>query len=401
MKKKKWIIGIIVVVVMLMIIVNLKSGNSNVSSVTVEKASKRSLVEKVSATGEIKPKKNINISTYVAGKIQRIMVKEGDVVIKGQLLMKIDSAMYEANADRDRGIIASSKADLISQEASLKKARQFFERRKQLFAEGLIPKEQFEDAETQLDMADANRNATKFRIDQAMASLKSTDDSIQKTYINSPIDGIVTSLKVEEGEVAIIGTMNNPGTVLMTIADLSVMEAEVRVDETDVVNVRLGKSAEVRVDALPGQILHGEVTEVGNSALTGSNQTAFGTTTEAKDFKTVITLTQPPTSLKPGFSATADIIIDSRENALSIPIAAIVLQEGKDAGKKGKDKEREGVFLMRDGKAYFAEIQKGISGDMYVEVLSGLKENDQIISGPFAVLKKLKDGDPVKVQKNK
>lgn len=398
--RKKVIVGVVLAFVALIVLINIGSGSGKSVDVTAEKVQKRHLVEKVSATGEIKPKKNINISTDVAGKILKILVREGDIVRKGQLLIKIDSALYEANADRDREIISSSQADLISQQANLKKAQQYLDRRRQLFAEGLIPREQFEDAGIQLEIAQANRSSNLHRIEQARASLKSTSDAIRKTSILSPIDGIVTSLKVEEGEVAIIGTMNNPGTVLMTIADLSVMEAEVLVDETDVVKVRTGKRAEVTVDAIPGKVLRGTVTEVGNSAVT-SLDAASTASAESKDFKTVITLDHPPLTLKPGFSATADIIIAEKDDALAVPIAALVIVEKDDPAKKGAKVESEGVFLAANGRSVFRAVRKGIAGDMYIEIVSGLREKEQVITGPFAVLKKLKDGDKVKVSRDK
>jgi HlyD family secretion protein len=282
----------------------------------------------------------------------------------------------------------------VSQEANLKKARQYLERRKQLFAEGLISKELYEDAVIQQEIAEANTQANLHRIEQARASLKSTRDAIRKTSIVSPIDGIVTSLKVEEGEVAIIGTMNNPGTVLLTIADLSVMEAEVLVDETDVVKVRPGKRAEVTVDAIPGKVMSGRVTEVGNSAI--ATAAAGTTSTESKDFKTVITLEAPPPALKPGFSATADIIIEEKKGVLAVPIAALVILERDDPKKKGAKVEREGVFVAEGGRGVFREVRKGIAGDMYIEITSGLKEKDEVVTGPFAVLKKLKDGERIK-----
>ena len=396
--RKKIIIAAALAVIALIVLVNvLGSGNGKSLEVAVEGVQKRDLVEKVSATGEIKPKKNVNISTDVAGKILKILVEEGDVVQKGQLLIKIDSAIYESNADRDREIISSSRSDLLTQEANLKKARRYLERRKQLFDEGLISRELYEDAVIQQEIAQANRQSNLHRIEQARASLKSTSDAIRKTSIASPIDGIVTSLKVEEGEVAIIGTMNNPGTVLLTIADLSVMVAEVLVDETDVVKVRTGKRAQVTVDAIPGKTMDGRVTEVGNSAITASSSTA----SESRDFKTVITLENPPPTLKPGFSATADIVIEEKKGVLTVPIAALVILERDDPRKKGGKVEREGVFVVVDGRSAFREVGKGIAGDMYIEITSGLKEKDEIVIGPFATLKKLKDGDKVRLSRNK
>lgn len=398
-KKKKIIVAAIIVMVVLIVMVNIRSANGKSFEVTIEKVQKRHLVEKVSATGEIKPKQNINISTDVAGKILKILVREGDPVKKGQLLIKIDSAIYEANAERDQEIISSSQADLISQEANLKKAQYYLTRRQQLFAEGLISKEQFEDANINLEIAQANRKSNLHRIEQARASLKSTSDAIRKTSIVSPIDGIVTSLKVEAGEVAIIGTMNNPGTVLLTIADLSVMEAEVLVDETDVVKVKTGKKAEVTVDAIPGTVMKGSVTEVGNSAITGTATSAAAA--ESKDFKTVITLDHPPLTLKPGFSATADIIIEDKNQVLTIPIAALVLLEETNAKNKEAVVKKEGVFVAAAGRCVFRDVKKGISGDMYIEITSGLKEKETVITGPFAVLKKLKAGDKIKISRNK
>jgi HlyD family secretion protein len=398
--KRKIIVAAVLAVIALIVFINIKSSGGKRLDVTVEKVQKRDLVEKVSATGEIKPKKNINISTDVAGKILKILVEEGQVAGKGQLLIKIDSAIYEANAERDREIISSSRSDLVSQEANLKKARSFLNRRKQLYDEGLISKEQFEDASIQFEIAEANRQSNLHRIEQARASLKSTSDAIRKTSIVSPIDGIVTSLKVEEGEVAIIGTMNNPGTVLLTIADLSVMESEVLVDETDVVKVRIGKRAEVTVDAIPGKVMHGVVTEVGNSAISAVGS-AGGASAESRDFKTVITLDHPPLTLKPGFSATADIIIEEKKSVLTVPIAALVIVEKDDAKKKGAKVEQEGVFIASGGRSVFRQVKKGIAGDMYIEIISGLKEKEDVISGPFAMLKKLKDGDRIKFTRNK
>ncbi|MBN2347000.1 MAG: efflux RND transporter periplasmic adaptor subunit [Candidatus Aminicenantes bacterium] len=399
-KRKPIIVAAVLAAVALIVLVNVGTSGGKNFDVTVEKVRKRDLVEKVSATGEIKPKKNVNISTDVAGKILKILVAEGETVSQGQLLIKIDSAVYEANADGAREVISSSEAELISQEATLKQAKQFLERRRRLVDEGLISREQFEDAATQYEIAAANRKANLHRIEQARASLKSTSDSIQKTSIVSPIDGIVTSLNVEEGEVAIIGTMNNPGTVLMTIADLSVMEAEVLVDETDVVKVKPGKRAHVTVDALPGRIMEGTVTEVGNSAVSALASIG-GTAAESKDFKTVITLEAPPPSLKPGFSATADIIIEEKKGVPSVPIAALVIVEDKGPGKKGGGEEREGVFVASGGKSLFRPVEKGIAGDMHIEITAGLQENEVIVSGPFAVLKRLKDGDRIRYAKEK
>ncbi len=222
-------------------------------------------------------------------------------------------------------------------------------------------------------------------------------DNLSKTTFSAPIDGIITSLRVEEGEVAIIGTMNNPGTVLMTIADLSIMEVEVEVDETDVVNVRLGQKAEVHVDALPDQTIAGQVTEVGSSALQKLGAVS-SSTEESKDFKVVVTLDNPPSSLKPGLSASADIISAKKTGVLAIPISALVLQEKKaqDKGRQEKNEE-EGVFVVnKEGRVSFKPVRKGITGDLNIEIVSGLEEGQEVVVGPYSALRQLKEGTLIK-----
>ena len=365
----------------------------------MEKVQKHDLTSVISASGEVKPKKNVNISAHVPGRILKIGVKEGDVVKEGDFLLKLDSAQYEANAERDRAIIQSNKSALIQVEARMKNDLNNSERQKKLFDMQLISKEQLETAQVQYDISRAQYQATLNQIQQAEASLKSSLDSLSKTVYNAPIDGIITSLRIEEGEVAIIGTMNNPGTVLMTIADLSEMEVEVEVDETDVVGVRLGQTAEVKVDALAGQTLKGTVTEVGSSALQNLTTAAQ----ESKDFKVVITLVDPPSSLKPGLSASADIITAEKKDSLAVPISALILKEKeeKDTGSSKKPVEEEGVFVMEGGRAKFYPVAKGITGDLLIEITSGLKEGQEVIVGPYSALRILKDAAPVKPEEKK
>ncbi|MCP2619077.1 efflux RND transporter periplasmic adaptor subunit, partial [Candidatus Aminicenantes bacterium AC-335-A11] len=310
---------------------------------------------------------------------------------KGDFLLKLDSTQYEANVERDKATIASLQADLIQAEARLKRDKLAYERAKSLHKEQLISDEQLENAKTQYEISLANVEAIKHRIEQAKASLQSSLDNLNKTTYYSPIDGVITSLRIEEGEVVITGTMNNPGTVLMTIADLSIMEVEVEVDETDVVNVKVGQEAEVRVDAFPDLIIKGKVTEVGSSALV---KLGAASVEEAKDFKVVITLIDPPKELKPGLSATADIIVARRENVLAVPISALVLREDKE-----KKKEIEGIYIVKNGRAYFQPVEKGIMGEMKVEIKSGLKEGQEVVVGPYSALRELKDGILLKIEK--
>jgi HlyD family secretion protein len=240
MKKRTVIILAVVAVVVIAVILGLGRKKDTVLTVTLDTVKRTDLTSIISASGEIKPKKNINISALIPGRIVKIGVEEGDAVKPGDFLLKLDSTQYEAIAERDRAFIQSSQAELIKAQTTLERNKSFYARQKNLFDNGLISKEMLEQAKTTLDISDSGVRSINFQIQQAQASLKSTLDNLSKTVFSSPIDGIITSRRAEEGEMAITGTMNNPGTVLMTIADLSVMEVEVQVDETDVVGVQLG-----------------------------------------------------------------------------------------------------------------------------------------------------------------
>lgn len=395
-RKKAIIVFGVIAFILIIIIFNLQSQREKSIKVTVEKVKKDNLVSIISASGEVKPKKNVNISAHVAGRIVKIEVEEGQRVKKGDLLLKLDSTQYEAMASRDRALISSHKADLIRAEATLKRDESFYERQKKLYEEKLISEEQLESARAQFDISKAQHQAILFQIDQAQASLESTLDTLSKTVYESPIDGIITSLRVEEGEIAMIGTMNNPGTILMTIADLSVMEVEVEVDETDVIGIELGHKAEVRVDALPDQTISGKVTEIGSSAL----QTTTAAQ-ESKDFKVIITLENPPLSLKPGLSASADIITATRENVLAVPISALVLREKKDEEKTNEEEQEEGVYVVENSRVKFCPVEKGIMGEMTIEIVSGLEEGQEIVVGPYSALRQLKDDILIKQEEKK
>ncbi len=395
-KKRIVIISVVAFFILLIIFSNIRSHREKSIKVTLEKVKKQDLVSIISASGEVKPKKNVNISAQIPGRIIKIGVKEGQKVNAGDFLLKLDPSQYEANADRDRALIRSFKAELIKAEAAFKKDESFYQRQQQLFDEKLISKEQLEAAKAQYEISKATHQSILYQIQQAEASLQSTLDNLSKTVYNSPIDGIITSLRVEEGEVAIIGTMNNPGTVLMTIADLSVMEVEIEVDETDVIGVRLGQKAEVRVDALPEQTILGKVTEIGSSALQ-----KVTTSQESKDFKVVITLENPPQSLKPGLSASADISTAEKKDVLAVPISSLVLREkgGKENNKN--EEQEEGVFIVENSRAKFYPVKKGIMGEMTIEITSGLKEGQEVIVGPYNALRQLKDGTLIKSEEKK
>jgi len=397
LRKRKKIILISAIAIFIIIIVffNLKAQREKAIKVTVEKVKKQDLTSIISASGEIKPKKNVNISAQVPGRIIKIGVEEGQQVKAGDFLLKLESTQYEAETDRNRAIINSYNAELIKAEAILKKDKSYYERQKKLYDEKLISREQLEAAQAQYDVSEAQYKSFLHQIKQAEASLKSSLDNLRKTVYNAPIDGIITSLRVEEGEIALVGTMNNPGTVLMTIADLSVMEVEVEVDETDVVGIELGHPAEVRVDAFPNQVIKGKVTEIGSSAI--QNITV---SQESKDFKVVITLEDPPKNLKPGLSASADIIMAEKKDVLAIPISAIVLKETEEVQKSNKS-PAEGVFLIENNRVKFTPVNKGITGELNIEILSGLDEGQTIVVGPYSALRNLKDDMLIKPEEKK
>ncbi|MGD2294303.1 MAG: efflux RND transporter periplasmic adaptor subunit [Candidatus Aminicenantes bacterium] len=393
-RKKYLIIAGVVVVIIVIIIFNMLAQRENAVKVTVEKVEKQDLTSKISASGEVKPKKSVNISAHIPGRIVKIGVVEGQRVNRDDFLLKLESTQYEANAERDRARIQSLKADLIRSEALLKRDEKFFERQKKLYDEKLISSEQLESAQAQYDISKAQHDAILFQIKQAEASLASTLDNLEKTVYYAPIEGIITSLRVEEGEIALVGTMNNPGTVLMTLADLSVMEVEVEVDETDVIGVKLDQEAEVRVDAFPDDIVKGKVTEIGSSALQ-----KITTSQESKDFKVVITLDNPPANLKPGLSASADIITAEKEDVLSIPISALVLKEEDE--QRSSEEQEEGVYTVQENRVKFQPVQKGILGELKIEIVSGLEEGQEIVVGPYSALRELKDDKLIKAEKAK
>jgi len=400
MKKKRGrrriiIIFTVIMVLALIVFFNLRSRREKAIKVTIEEVKKVDLTSITSASGEVKPKKSVNISAQVPGRIVKIGVEEGQIVKEGDFLLKLDATQYEANAERDRSLILSYRAQLIEAEARLQKDKNLYERQKRLYDEQLISREQLEAAKAQYDISRAQHRAILYQINQAKASLESSLDNLNKTTYNSPIDGIITSLRIEEGEIALIGTMNNPGTVLMTIADLSVMEIEVEVDETDVVGVQLGQSAEVRVDALPEQTIEGKVTEIGSSAIQ-----KLTTSEESKDFKVVVTLENPPRELKPGLSASADIITAEKKDVLAVPISALVLRE-KDEEEEKKKKEEEGVYVVTENRVKFQPVKKGILGEMMIEITEGLEEGQQIVVGPYNALRQLKDDKLIKHEEKK
>jgi HlyD family secretion protein len=414
-----------VVVLAAIVAVNVTRESRNRVNVQTQKVGKADLTSVVSASGEVKPKRFVNIGANVSGRIVELAVVEGQPVKKGQVLAKVEAEQYEAGARQSEAAVGSAQADIHRAQADLEVSRLDFERTKQMLKERLVSQQVFDQAEATFKMKEASVEAARRRVSQLQAALDSNRDNLRKTTVYSPMDGVITNLPKEEGEVVIGAQSFNP-TVMMTVADLSVMEVEVLVDETDIRNVTLGQEAEVRVDALEGVKIKGEVTEIGSSAIprgsSGQAGQPTGTTAnQAKDFKVVVTLKEPPATLRPGLNATADITTATRKQALAVPIQAVVVREVNDQGKvvdpgvvqaagdapspaaspKTKGKEQDGVFVVSAGEVTFRPVKTGVLGESEIEVLDGLKEGEEIVTGSYKTLRTLKDKAKIKAEARK
>ena len=435
-RKKKIIIGLIVVVVLAGLAwANVGLRRATGVSVTTEKVEARDLESIVSASGKVQPKRSVNISAETMGKVVNLAVNEGEPVKRGQLLLEIDPRNLETTVQNRQASLASARSQLDQTKAAIENAKvalreseDAFRRAEDLFKNGLLSREQYERARNDLQRqktnvlsAEQNANTQAQRIKQEEANLESAQYDLNKVRVVSPIDGLVTRRNIEEGETAVVGTMNNAGTVLLTIADLSVIETEIEVDETDIPYIQIGQPAKITIDAIPDQEFPGRVTEVGNSPI----QVTAGQQ-RATNFKVVVTIDGEVPNVRPGFTCTAVITTATRKQVVSVPIQAmtvrevvvdekgqIVPPEPPPAGKTSTAASRlappaelkagqtrkdiEGVFLAKDGRAQFVAVKTGIAGEKYFEVLDGLKPGDEVITGPFASVRSLREGDEVKV----
>jgi HlyD family secretion protein len=394
MKKRTRIIVVVVVVLLIAGIVgaSIASKGKEGTPVTFGKVERLDLTSKVTANGQIDAQRKVDLSANVMGQIVNLAVREGDIVKKGDFLLQIDQKQLAASA---RGAEASMQALFSDREAAraqLADAQLTYNRARANAAQQIIPQAELDRARTSMDAARANVGAIDQRIAQARANVAAARDTLSKTTMTAPMAGVITALPVEEGEVAVIGTMNNPGTKLLTIADMSVVEAVMEVDETDIPNVKTGQRATVTIDAYPNKTFEGVVTEVGSSPMTAQG---VGTSAEAVNFEVKIQLTNPPAGVRPGFSASADIITGSRSKALAIPIQALVVRE-KPNTKPPQDEE--GVYLHKDGKVQFVTVATGLAGDSNIEIVRGLTEGQEIVTGPFRALRDIKDGSKVRKQ---
>jgi HlyD family secretion protein len=381
------------------------------TEVRMEQVARRDLVSAVTASGKIEPQTSVDISADITGRIIDIAVEEGDRVRKGQFLLQIDPAQYQAAVSRAEGVVSSTQATLLQVRANRDQAERAWKRADQLSRLGpnLIAPAQAEEARTALDVAEATYQATRAQLDQSRASLQEAKDNLAKTRLMSPIAGRVVRLAVEEGEVAVPGTFSRETGLLLTIADLSVMLAKVQVDETDVVRLSHNDSVEVTIDAYPDSAFMGRVIRVSQSAKLTNTQTASGSNDRAVDFDVEIRLDTPPGDIRPDLSCTARIITDTREGALSIPIIALTVRDHERVPNENNpaldtvsrrrpgEREEEGVFLVQNGVATFRPVKVGIAGDEYFEVLDGLRGGETIVAGTYQAIRDLKDGDKVRV----
>jgi HlyD family secretion protein len=419
-KSRLIVIGLGVIVLAAILAVNLTSDRRNRIPVQTQKIGRKDLTATVTASGEIRPKRYVNVSSDVPGRITQVFVKEGETVRAGQPLCRIDATRLAASTRQSEAGLQAARADLKRTEADLDAARISFNRAQQMVVDRLVSQQDFDRAEADLKMKQALVEAQRRRIMQQEAMLESDQDSLQKTTVVSPMDGVVTALLKEEGET-VIGAQSFQPTIIMTVADLSVMEVEVLADETDIASLKLGLKAEVRVDALTDVKIKGEVTEIGSSAIVRGSSAAQTSTAgnQAKDFKVAVTLKDPPASLRPGLNATADITTAQRTQALAVPIQAVVVRAVDKEGKvvdpggnpggqekasgedvKPKGEEKEGIFVVTSGQASFKPVKTGILGESEIELLEGAKEGDEIVVGSYKTLRTLRDKAKIRVEQS-
>ncbi len=463
--KRKWKIWLTVVALVVIaggVFGGVKYSQRGLVVVQTGRVIRQDLTSVVTASGEIKPRNYINIGTNAMSpsRITEILVKEGDRVRKGQLLARLESVQPEAEVQAQRAALSSSEAESAAAEAALKaaeenlltaqatldrsraeleQARINFNRAQKLFEEKLISRQEFDqrridfdarqavvrEAEARVAQTRAQRGqvsaqlaAAQKRVSLSQANLRRASDILQRTYAVAPLDGVVTNLPVRVGETVVPGIQNSPASLIMTIADMSLITAEVKVDETDIVNVKLDQVANITIDAIPNRTFPGHVIEIGNTAILRSTGLAASqsaiSSQEAKDFKVVIALDNPPEEIRPGLSCTAKITTATRKNVLTIPIQALTVRQKGDleappkqgvqaagkqdpAAEKARKEEIQGVFVINADKAVFRKVETGITGATDIEVLNGLKDGDEIVTGSYKVIRTLRNQARVKV----
>ena len=411
-------VGAVVVVAGLAILTAATRDKDGVSA-NIQPVARRDLVAVVNASGWIRPHRRVDVQADIMGRIVQLNVREGQSVARGEVLLRIDPTQYEAAVSRARAAVSEAQARQAQTTANLLQSERALERFQKLAEanQQLVSRQQIEDAETQVMVLREQLRASQFGVAQARSGLEEATDRLAKTVIRAPMDGVITRLNVEEGETAIVGTMNNAGSLLLTVADLATMEAVVKVDETDLPELHLGDSASLQIDAFPKQKFTGRVTEIGHSAIRSPEQQAqqgAGGQGQAIDYEIVITLDEPPATLRSDLSVMAEIVTAKRQQVLAIPIIALTVREQgatkplpnetRDAGARAealmdddeKGEDQEGVFVVRAGKAEFVPVSVGVAGKDHFEVLTGLTESDSVVAGPYDVIRTLEAGKTVR-----
>jgi HlyD family secretion protein len=446
--KKIAIIAGIIILLGAVVGFTVNQSQRNVVTVQTGKVARQDITSTVTASGEIKPKTYVNVGANAFGRITKLYVKEGDKVKAGQMLATLENVQSEADVNAMKAQLASNQTDAMADEAALNtamaqsksssadlaRAKLDYDRAQSLLKDQLIAQQDYDAKKATYEVAQAVAAQDQAKVAQARATLDSARghinqtkaqlthqmDVLSKTVYRAPFDGTVTNVPVHEGETVVVGIQNSPGSTLMTVSDMHVITAEVQVDETDIINVKTGQSADVTIDALPGQTFKGKVTEIGDNAIVRSTGVSTAQTTgssqEAKDFKVVVTLDNPPANLRPGLSATAKITTGTAQNVMTIPIQALTMRNPKDleaqdkknkqakavpvstdAGKKDAE-DIQGVFVVtKEHKAEFHKVETGLSGATEIEITKGLQPGDEIITGSYKVLKTLRNGSGVKV----
>ena len=416
-KKVKWSIGgVLIVGIAAFMAVTAAKRNTKGTEVRVEAVQKRDLVASVTASGQVQPQTKVDVAADISGRIVRLAVKEGQMVSKGQFLLEIDPSQYVAAVQRAEAALSASKAQEAQAKANLIQAQRNYQRSADIKKANtqLVSDEQLEQLKTQSEVQQALFEASSHQVEQSEAQLKDARSSLAKTTILAPMSGRVTRLAVEQGETAVPGTFNKDAATLLTIADMTVLETKVKVDETDVARIEVGDSAIVQIDAFPDTTFLGRVTKISNSSVKGASAAATSSD-QAVDYEVTSQLVNPPRETRPDFSATAKVVTDARTAALSIPIIALTVRENEklenadtaaialgrstNAKQVGK-KDVEGVFVVgTDNKVTFRPVKVGIAGEKYFEVLTGLKEGEKIVGGTYQAIRELKDGALVREPK--
>ena len=387
--------------------------------VRVETVERRSIISTITATGKVRARRQVNISSDVMGRVTELTVEDGDEVEEGQILLTVDPSQIRATVSRARATLSQAEAQVAQQRANLMQAERELARLQGIVEQDpdLVSIQALEEAQTAGEVQRALVRSTLYGAEQAEAGLEEAEDQLSKTTIRAPISGRVIRLNIEEGETAIIGTMNNPGSLLLTIGDLSTVEAVMAVDETDVPQISVGDSAVVELDAFPGKMFSARVSSIGNSAIQTSAGGAPAQATGGVDFEVILTLLDAPAALRPDLSATADIIVDQKVGVPAVPIISVTVRSTEDAAQlqfggpsdEGDDgptgpiaraqesRPLEGVFVVRDGVAVWTPVILGITGQEHFEILSGASVGDTVVSGPYQTIQDLGDGDDVRL----